>query len=198
MALLLTTAVSENPAIHWQFVKLQNKTRDQVVGHFVKDVLKEGVFEAVVKPKLDECFQGKVVRYETQYTYPELGERDLLVSYLPVESVSGVDRVACILQDITDRKRAEATLAGMSRKLIEAQEQERTQIARDLHDDIAQRLALLAIELEQVQSFADSASELRTHLAVLRRNLTNINRCPNDVARVALFQTGIPRHSCSD
>ena len=35
---------------------------------------------------------------------------------------------------------------SVSRRLIEAQEQERTRIARDLHDDIGQRLALLAIE----------------------------------------------------
>src|SRR5215469_11207958 len=48
-------------------------------------ILNGGVFEAVVKPKLDECFQGKVVRYEMKYTYPELGERDLSVSYFPIE-----------------------------------------------------------------------------------------------------------------
>jgi len=39
----------------------------------------------------------------------------------------------------------------MTRKLIEAQEQERTRIARELHDDIAQRLAMLGIDLAQVQ-----------------------------------------------
>ncbi len=46
----------------------------------------------------------------------------------------------------------------MSRKLIEAQEQERTRIARDLHDDIGQRLALLAIELEQLETDLPSSS----------------------------------------
>ena len=37
----------------------------------------------------------------------------------------------------------------MSGQLIEAQEKERSRIARDLHDDICQRLALLSMELEQ-------------------------------------------------
>ena len=32
--------------------------------------------------------------------------------------------------------------------MIEAQEQERTRIARELHDDFSQRMALLAIELD--------------------------------------------------
>src|SRR5208282_5489724 len=52
--------------------------------------------------------------------------------------------------DITQRKLAEAALASVSRRLIEAQEQERTRIARELHDDIGQRLALLAVELQQL------------------------------------------------
>jgi PAS domain-containing protein len=69
--------------------------------------LNEGVFEAVVKPKLDECFQGNVVRYEMKYTYPDLGERDVSISYFPIEGTTGVVGAACIFQDITERKRLE-------------------------------------------------------------------------------------------
>jgi PAS domain S-box-containing protein len=57
--------------------------------------------------------------------------------------------------DITERKRAEAALSGMTRKLVEAQEQERARIARELHDDITQRLALLAIEIEEFLEYRD-------------------------------------------
>src|SRR5215471_6051097 len=45
----------------------------------------------------------------------------------------------------------EASLARVSRMLIEAQEQERARIARELHDDINQRLALLTIAIEQAR-----------------------------------------------
>jgi two-component system, sensor histidine kinase and response regulator len=48
--------------------------------------------------------------------------------------------------DITERKIAEAAIANVSRKLIEAQEQERARIGRELHDDIGQRLAVLAVQ----------------------------------------------------
>jgi len=51
--------------------------------------------------------------------------------------------------DITDRKLAVDALAGLGRKLIEAHEEERTWIARELHDDIVQRVALVSVELEQ-------------------------------------------------
>ena len=63
---------------------------------------------------------------------------------------------SCI--DVTDHKLAEEALSNVSRKLIEAQERERTRIARELHDDVNQRLALLAIELELMkQNLPDSA-----------------------------------------
>ena len=42
---------------------------------------------------------------------------------------------SCI--DITDLKRAEEALSTVNRRLIEAQEEERTRIARELHDDIS-------------------------------------------------------------
>ena len=45
---------------------------------------------------------------------------------------------------------AEAAFSNVSGKLIEAQEQERTRIGRELHDDIGQRLALMAIGMEQL------------------------------------------------
>jgi PAS domain S-box-containing protein len=62
-----------------------------------------------------------------------------------------VVRLRGTVHDITERKQAEETLSSLSRRLIEAQEHERTRIARELHDDMGQRLALLANELEQLQ-----------------------------------------------
>ena len=130
----------------------RNMRREQVVGRLVPEVLNKGFFEAIVKEKLDECFRGKVVRYDAILTYPELGERDLFISNFPIEGSGGVDRVACILQDITERKRAEEALSDMNRRVIEAEERERNRIARDLHEDIGQRLALLAIAVEQLKN----------------------------------------------
>ena len=49
-------------------------------------------------------------------------------------------RIVGMVADITERKLAEAALADVSRRLIEAQDQERNRIARELHDDIGQRL----------------------------------------------------------
>jgi len=81
--------------------------------------------------------------------------------------------------DVSDRKHAEEAILGIGRKLIEAHEQERTRIGRDLHDDIVQRLVLLAIELGGVQQdVPESASELRTRIGTLQNEATQIT---NDV-----------------
>src|SRR5262249_36017509 len=123
-------------------------------------------------PKLEECFRGKIVRYELKYTYPEIGERDLFASYYPIEGKGGVDRAACILLDITDRKRAERSLADMTRTLINSQEQERSRIGRELHDDINQRLAMLSVEMEQL---LENGSEIETRLRRFRTEIAEIS-----------------------
>lgn len=51
--------------------------------------------------------------------------------------------------DVTERKQAEEALANIGGRLIAAQEQERTRIARELHDDINQQLAFLSVMLDQ-------------------------------------------------
>lgn len=82
---------------------------------------------------------------------------------------------SCI--DITDRKLAEQTISSVSRRLIEAQEQERTRIARELHDDINQRIALLTIELEEMKHhLQDSVSENTDRIQKAVRRTQELNR----------------------
>ena len=78
-------------------------------------------------------------------------------------------------EDITHRKEMEEAISGMSRKLIESQEQERARIGRELHDDINQRLAMLALELEQLQ---DHPSDVVGRVRELRKQTIEIS---NDV-----------------
>jgi PAS domain S-box-containing protein len=49
--------------------------------------------------------------------------------------------------DITELKAARATLSNLNRRLIEAQEQERSRVARELHDDVCQRMAAVSMGL---------------------------------------------------
>jgi PAS domain S-box-containing protein len=79
--------------------------------------------------------------------------------------------------DITDRKLAEEVLSTVGRRLIEAHEEERSRIARELHDDINQRLALLANglqEYEQVTSRGNDWSQ--------KKDLHELWQLTNDIA----------------
>jgi signal transduction histidine kinase len=74
--------------------------------------------------------------------------------------------ITSLLLERRRRRSAEGRLHHLSGRLISAQEDERSRLARDLHDDAGQRLALLAIELDQLRapSLADSARSLSADL----------------------------------
>jgi signal transduction histidine kinase len=76
--------------------------------------------------------------------------------------------------DITERKLTEAALANVSRKLIEAQEQERNRISRELHDNIGQRLALLSFELEELHGDPSILLEVRSRIDELQKQTVEI------------------------
>ena len=78
--------------------------------------------------------------------------------------------------DTTDQKLAQQALQKVSGQLIEAQEKERSRIARDLHDDICQRLAILSIRIDQANR-ASSASP-----GVAKQSLEGIQK---DCAEIA-------------
>ena len=101
---------------------------------------------------------------------------------------------SCI--DVTDSRMAQEALAGVSRKLIEVQERERTRIARDLHDDIAQRIALLAIAIDEFQQNPSvSAAEAFARLEELRNQTaqlaTDVQAISHDLHSSKLEYLGI-------
>lgn len=83
--------------------------------------------------------------------------------------------------DITDQKRAQEALEKVSSQLIEAQEKERSRIARDLHDDICQRLALLSMELEQANrngappTTKQRLEDIRQHCSEITRDVQSLS-----------------------
>ena len=104
------------------------------------------------------------------------GSRRWVTARGEVERASRGDIVGLrgTVQDITARRHAEEALLNQSRRLLEAQEAERARIARELHDDIGQRLALLSMALQELQQSADSPNELRRSIAALSRETVEI------------------------
>lgn len=84
------------------------------------------------------------------------------------------------VQDITERRGAEEALRHMSGRLITAHEEERTRIARELHDDLSQRMALLQIgvelfEREEIGLSSKARQKLRNIAEVAKEVSSNIH-----------------------
>jgi PAS domain S-box-containing protein len=145
--------------------------RDEVIGRRPSDI------NLWVDPHQGPLFikqllaEGNVRDLEVRIRRKDNQIRTTLASAELIE-VNGKPCALSVIADITERKLAETALANVSRKLIEAQEQERTRIARELHDDINQRLAMLGVELEQVQN---DPSEIQQRVSELRKQTTEIS-----------------------
>jgi len=80
--------------------------------------------------------------------------------------------VVAMVEDVTEKKITEDALASLSGRLIEAQEDERRRIAREIHDDYQQRLALVADDLEQLAE--DHPVDLGTPLRELWNRINEL------------------------
>lgn len=81
---------------------------------------------------------------------------------------------SCI--DVSARKAAEDTLASLGRRLLEAHEEERTWIGRELHDDVNQRLALLAVELDHCSQQPTNQLNIQKVIHHAQERITEIAR----------------------
>jgi PAS domain S-box-containing protein len=113
---------------------------------------------------------------EYRYIHPERGEK--WIQHLAGVAARGADgrtsRTYGVLRDITARKRDEEELRDLSRRLIGAHEDERALLARELHDDVSQRLAVLAIEAGRAESGVPDRPQADA-LRVLREGLVRVS-----------------------
>ena len=116
----------------------------------------------------EQLHDGRRERFSVEYRYlhPERGERWIhhLAGVAERAATGRAVRTYGGLRDVTDHKRAEQESRELSRRLIRAQEEERAMLARELHDDVSQRLAVLAIEVgcaEPVAADGEQAEAMR-------------------------------------
>jgi PAS domain S-box-containing protein len=175
MALTLTSADDHRYLdVNETFERLTGWSRDEVVGLTPFDIqiwVNDTERRAMVR-RLRE--QGSVRELEVHYRRKDGAQRIGLGSAELIE-ISKQQCVLSVIADITDRKQAEEALRTMSGKLIEAQEQERTRIARELHDDINQRLALVAVRIAQMYQDAQVELATQTELYELHRDIGEIS-----------------------
>jgi PAS domain S-box-containing protein len=94
--------------------------------------------------------------------------------------------------DTTTRKQAEEAARDLSGRLIYAQEAERMRLARDLHDDLSQSLALLSIELEMFgQSQPAERGRMQEFSGQVKRLSSEVHRLSHELHPAKLEQLGL-------
>jgi PAS domain S-box-containing protein len=92
--------------------------------------------------------------------------------------------------DIAERKQAEERLRAsheqqrdLARRLFHAQEVERRRLAREMHDDLTQRLAVLAIEVSKLERLPTLADEVSSRLGEVRGQLVTLSEDVHSLSR---------------
>lgn len=153
---------------------------------------------------------GEVIDEEFRIIRPDGVLRWLRASAVPIREAGKVVRIVGITQDITAQKVAEESLRISGEKLrqgeehyrvlagrlIHAQEEERRRLARELHDDLTQRIAYLAIEAGRLEGeawalppeFSRKLRELREYAAELADDVNSLSRL---IHPAVLYELGL-------
>lgn len=133
-------------------------SKKDLVDHIHQDD-RESYLKAIAAPSI-ECPTYKVVF--------RLLQADDSIKWLEesghafFDSGGRIQRVVGMVADITEVRQTERTLRELSGRLITSQEEERRRVARELHDNIGQELALLSIQAQRIDS-GISATENTAH-----------------------------------
>jgi PAS domain S-box-containing protein len=99
-----------------------------------------------------------------------------------VEPVNGARFIRGAIVDITKLKMAEQAIHDLSGKLMNAQEKERARLARELHDDLSQSVALLSIKLATLRNEPKDLAYVKDQLDQF---VSDLDRLSVDVHRIS-------------
>ena len=142
-----------------------NAGAERLYGWMAEEIIGRSLYEIVPEDRreelrsiLDRLASGlRIEHLETMRIRRDgtLVEVELTVSPLKNEYGKVVEASA-IARDITQRKQLERSLHQLSIRILQAQDEERRRIARELHDSTVQKLALLSMNLAQLPKAKDA------------------------------------------
>jgi len=124
---------------------------------------RERVWEAIAEArKTNKCYTAEFRVLREDNTVRRLRANGIFLYFDNGEP----ERMLGAAVDVTDAKLTEETLAAVGSRLIEANEEERTWIARELHDDVNQQIAVMGIRLDRLkQHLSESTVDVQNEVA---------------------------------
>ena len=175
-------------------------SREQLLGNKLWEI---GPFKDVEASKAEfrELQRKTYVRYEDLPLETSTGKSINVEFVSNIYQVNGDRVVQCNIRDITMRRRAEEKLKlysrklqVLSRRLVEAQETERKNIARELHDEIGQALTVMQLNLQallQSPGTRTLVSRLKESLEVVDHVLEQVHDISFNLRPLILDDLGL-------
>lgn len=178
-----------------------------IVGQRVADVL-PALYDAQIRPRLDRAFAGERLAYELTRPTAD-GDRHYAVTYEPTKAGGDVALIVVVITDITERKQAQdevraaaEKMRALAMRMQAVREEERTAIAREIHDVLAQELTRLKIDLVWLERHLGRPGEAETPGAASGRvadaiaqtdvAISTVQRIATDLRPVVLDSLGLP------
>jgi len=117
---------------------------DVFMGHTIREVMPGALADAFMDAL--ERAQTADEPIVVEYNLPLDELRYFEARFVPADN----GRVMSVVRDVTESKRAVELNRALAGRIIVSQEQERQRIARELHDDLSQKIALLNLEVDQI------------------------------------------------
>jgi len=130
---------------HYQDEQQLYAPPEAFIGRRVRDIMPAALAEASMAAIERACASGETVVLEYELPLPSGETRFFQASIVD----AGHDRALTIVRDVTESRRARELTYSLAGRVIANQEAERARIARELHDNIGQRLASLNMEIER-------------------------------------------------
>lgn len=184
------------------FLQLVNRSRDDVLGQTTVSL---GLIDAERRASIIETLAGRgtVSDIELELSSHERGPRTLLLSLVKLE-IGGRQCTLGTYRDITEAKRSEeqlrasrAALRNLATREQDIRENERTRIAREIHDSLGQALTALKLQLSAAQEAASRESpalgtRLHETVSMVDDLVKSVRRIASDLRPPILDQLGLP------
>ncbi len=156
---------------------VSSRTIEQTIGTRIYDYASPEYHDTIRSVVEEVIHSGKPGRYETKGEGPDRHMSWYETQAGPIKSGEQVVGVILVSKDITEQKQA-------ARRLAEAQEEERSRLSGQLHDDVGQLLTLSKIKVDRLRDarFGDMA-EITKELSEVSGLLTDILEKTRDLSQ---------------
>jgi PAS domain S-box-containing protein len=185
-----------------------NDAMQRMTGYSFEELASLGINKLISKPdlsifletlakKTDASNMEKRRRFETQLNRKNSQLLDVEISVRQLHSSQYPSYVQSMFRDISRDKMIRNNIQSYTRKVIQVQEEERKRISRELHDDTAQALVSLGMDMDNLinrkNSVLDStvAENLNDHLKRLNEIIRGVEHISQDLRPPMLELLGI-------